>query len=272
MINCRSIVLRCCVRSSLVLPQTPWSSFPDLMSYFFSFTAKLYFVFFFLFTAKAYLICAVPPQTPYLLPAPSTSSMQLFVNEIATCRTRVTRHFQRISPRNGSSNISYNQSSFFFFFLWWRFNTFFQNGRVCLTHPGWGFSASSVSYCQYTLVTQRQTASEFTSVFRASYRHVKYEIFYNSMWTHFEKTSTVVFSLYFIITVFVTTWYDGLKVEKNRIVLRTRSAYLYVLFVWPYYQIDILLFLGSMVMAFVSHFLQPQIIRSCVVWSGIVNS
>ena len=59
---------------------------------------------------------------------------------------------------------------------------------------------------------------------------------------------------YFIITVFVTTSCDGLKVEKNRIVLRTRSAYLYVLFVWPYYQIDIFLFLGSMVMAFVCHF------------------
>lgn len=35
---------------------------------FFFFYCKTFF--FFLFTAKAYLICAVPPQTPYLLPDP----------------------------------------------------------------------------------------------------------------------------------------------------------------------------------------------------------
>lgn len=48
-----------------VLPQTPWSSFPELLFFY----CKTFFFFFFLFTAKAYLI-SVPPQTPYLLPAP----------------------------------------------------------------------------------------------------------------------------------------------------------------------------------------------------------
>lgn len=147
MINCRSL-LYWGVRIALVLPQTPWSSFPELLLFLLLQNSL------FLFTAKAYLI-SVPPQTPYLLPAPSTSSMQLFVKEIATCRTRVTRHCQRISPRNDSSlvtpSVSYNQSSFYF-------EGFTQVFRVslsvCLTHPGWSFSASSVCiYCQYTPFT-----------------------------------------------------------------------------------------------------------------------
>lgn len=67
------------MRSSLLLPQTPWSSFPDLISFLIFLLQKLSFFLFFifiLFTAKAYLIFAVPSQTPYLLPAPSTSFMQ----------------------------------------------------------------------------------------------------------------------------------------------------------------------------------------------------
>jgi len=44
------------VRSSLVLPQTSWSSFPDLMSYFF-----------FLFTAKILFFCLQQKPTSYAL-------------------------------------------------------------------------------------------------------------------------------------------------------------------------------------------------------------
>lgn len=72
MINCRSL-LYWGVRSSLVLPQTPWSSFPDLMSYFFSFYCKT--LFFFVYSKSLpHMRCSstnsLPPPSPlYLLHA-----------------------------------------------------------------------------------------------------------------------------------------------------------------------------------------------------------
>ena len=67
---------------------------------------------------------------------------------------------------------------------------------------------------------------------------------------------------YFIITVFVTTSCDGLKVEKNRIVLRTRSAYLcfVCLTLLPNRYFPLFGLHGN---GLCLPFLQPQIIRSC---------
>lgn len=204
------------MRSSLVLPQTPCSSFPDLMSYFFLWLQNFFF-------------CLQQKPTSYALflhklltssQTPSTSFMRLFVHWIATCRTRVTPHFQRISPemaRHLWLQISYNQSPFFK-----GYPQVFRTGKF-VSHIQGEVFLPALCYT-VSIHSSLQTACGFTSVCWASYRRVKYEIFNISVWTHFEKTWTVVFK-YFIITIFVTTSCYGLKVEKNRIVLRTRSAY-----------------------------------------------
>lgn len=195
-----------------------------------------------MFTAKAYLICAVPPQTPYLLPDP------LYLLHAVVCSLKlplVALESRRIfNAWNGSSlvtpNISYNQSpSFFFVFkVLHKFSE-----RPCFASHIQGevfLPALCYTVSIHSSLSCRQPVS-LPQVRWASYRRVEYEIFNISVWTHFWKDMDCLFLVckYFIITVFVTTSRDGLKVEKNRIVLRTRSAYLYVLFVWPYYQIDI---------------------------------
>ena len=122
--NCRSL-LYWGARSSLVLPQTPWSSFSqDLTSWlflppsFFS-TAKLFFC----LQQKPTSYALFPPQTPYLLPAPSTSSMQSLM-KLPLCRTRVTHTaFSTNQPPETARRLwlqiylTIKSSSFFFFFF-----------------------------------------------------------------------------------------------------------------------------------------------------------
>lgn len=114
----------------------------------------------FLFTAKTYLICAVPSQTPYLHPGPSTSTMQLFVNLPLVALIESHGIFNESAPETARH--------------WWfqiyltikapfgRFDTGFQDGRVCL-------QTSRVKFCCHVCVSHHteQTASDFTSVIRA---------------------------------------------------------------------------------------------------------
>lgn len=175
MINCRSL-LYWGVRISLVLPQTPWSSFPELL--FFSFTAKLSFFLFFCLqqkpTSYLFLHKRVTSSQPPLPPPCSCTT-------IATCRTRVSQPCQRISPHFVTQNVSYSPGlAFFYWMLFHRFSEW-----MCLFH-----TFGSVCYTVRTHSAQLQTASEFTSVRESRSGHVR--VFYLSLWTHFEKALTVV--------------------------------------------------------------------------------
>lgn len=98
MINCRSL-LYWGVRIPLVLPQTPWSSFPELL-FFFLYCKTLFFLVFFCLQQKptSYLFLHklfTSSQPP--LPPPCSCAT------IATCRTRVSQCCQRISPETCDS-------------------------------------------------------------------------------------------------------------------------------------------------------------------------
>lgn len=134
------------MRSSLELPQTPWSSlFQIWWLLLFFFTAKLFF--FFVYSKNLPHMCcfftnSLPP------PRPSTSCRQLLfsANLIAVCRTSHTA----ISTECVTRDSKYTEKSC--------------RVKFCCQH----------CVGRYTLITQLQTASEFNS----SKRHVQCRTWY----------------------------------------------------------------------------------------------
>ena len=143
MVNSRSLLYRgvvwdapwCCHR-------LPWSSFPDLTSYFTpSFLLQKLFFFCLQQKPTSYALFLHTLFTSSQPPLPPPCSRMLI--ELPLVALESHGSFNESAPRCGSSlvtpNISYNQKGPFF--------GSFQNGRVCLTHPGWS------SICQLRVYT-----------------------------------------------------------------------------------------------------------------------
>lgn len=143
----------------------------------------------FLFTAKTYLICAVPSQTPYLHPGPSTSTMQLFVNLPLVALIESHGIFNESAPKRLVTDDSKYilQSKPFLEGL----TQVFRMGVFVSKHPGWSFVATSV-----LVITQNRQPVILPQLFGQRYRHIKiWNIYYISVWTHFLKWHRFIFSL-----------------------------------------------------------------------------
>ncbi len=164
MINCRSL-LYWGVRSSLVLPQTPWSSFPDLMSYFFSFYCKTLFLFCLQQKPTSYALFLHKLLTSSQPPLPPPCSCSLMKWPLVALESHGI--FDESALKNSSSlvtpNMSYNQSSFLKVF------TKVVATGVIVAH----IQGDVFADCQFTLSVHSAAASEFTSVCWARYWHVK---------------------------------------------------------------------------------------------------
>lgn len=134
------------MRSSLVLPQTPWSSFPDLMSYFFFFYCKTLFFFCLQQKPTSYALFLHKLLTSSQPPLPPPCSCLLIKLPLVALESQ---HFQRISPETArlfvTPSISYNQSSFL------KVLHKFSEMSVFVSHiQGEVFLPAR---CQYTLIT-----------------------------------------------------------------------------------------------------------------------
>lgn len=150
MINCRSL-LYWGVRICLVLPQTPWSSFPELLS--FSFYCKT--LSFFVYSKSLPHICSstnsLPPPSPPL-PSSCSHSLKRILPLLALESRGIVNEsaLKRLVTRDSKYILQSKLFVFLSFYFWFWFFFFFEgftndfNNMFDSHIQGWRFSASSV--------------------------------------------------------------------------------------------------------------------------------